>query len=85
MPRYEYKCQDCDGEFLIQHSVGEKIDTCPQCDSVDTLQRIYSFSIERDKVPNKNKPGTLVKSHIEEAKEELRKEKASFSSKEFSK
>jgi putative FmdB family regulatory protein len=85
MPRYEYKCKDCENTVILSHSrkdvVAVKI--CPNCDSSSELERIYSFTISKDAVQKENKPGSLVKSHIEEAKEELKEEKKKLVEKDF--
>lgn len=55
---------------------------CPVCGSSTELERVYSFSINKP-VVGKDKPGNLVKTHIEEARKELRKEKEELTRKEF--
>lgn len=80
MPKYEYECKLCNMAVLIHHKVGEIPEACPQCHSENVLERVYSFSIGRTV---EGKIGNLVKSHIEEAKKELRKEKKELSKKEF--
>lgn len=59
-----------------------ELDVCSECGS-NELKRVYSFSIEKTVSLDKNKPGTLVKSHIEEAKQELKEEKEKLTKKEF--
>jgi putative FmdB family regulatory protein len=31
MPRYDYKCEDCDDVFETTHGVNESIEGCPKC------------------------------------------------------
>ena len=72
LPLYTYRCDDCGGVFTALHSMKEKISECRECDSVDTLERIpASFSTH---VKGKT-AGKIVKSFIEDAREEVRKEK----------
>lgn len=82
MPRYEYKCRCCNVSVIVSHDVGEMSEVCPQCNNENTLERVYSFNIQKSQY-GKNKPGVLVKSHIEEARRELKKEKEKLSKKEF--
>ena len=83
MPRFEYNCPDCKEQIIVTHDSGVAgFDGCPICGSDAQLERVYSFSINKA-ISGKNKPGILVKSHIEEAKESLRKEKEQLFKKEF--
>lgn len=85
MPRYEYRCPDCEESLVLNHSRTEDLagSVCPACGSESGIRRVFSFNIEKNR-HGKNKPGILVKSHIEEAKQELRKEKEKLARKEFS-
>lgn len=84
MPRFEYKCPDCEESLTLSHARGESRagSKCPNCGSETGIQRVYAFNVEKTR-QGRNKPGTLVKSHIEEAKQELRKEKEKLAKKEF--
>ena len=82
MPRYEYRCLDCQECVVLTHAAGDAASGCPSCGPDSTLERLYSFSIKKP-VKSKTKVGNLVKSHIEEAREELRKEKKELSKKDF--
>jgi len=76
MPFYEYHCLDCEKTFNVFHSMNKEYeDPCGFCESVNVEKVVSTIGakVERDKF--KKKDGDLVKSHIEEAKKEIKKEK----------
>jgi putative FmdB family regulatory protein len=76
MPKYAYRCSECENEFEIYHSINDKLKNCEPCESVETLIRIPSLTIKVvKKVNNNTKVGEVVNSHIEDARQELKKEK----------
>ena len=87
VPRYTYKCQNCDIVFEIVHSIKEKLTDCEECTHTEALVRVPSSSIFISKLKNNTntgrKVGDLVKQHIEEAKEEVKNEKKSLRTKEL--
>ena len=84
MPRYEYKCSDCCGLLVYNHD--RKTDRaskgCSLCGSDIPLQRVYSFNVER-KVDGEAATGSVVKAQIEEAKQEMKKDKETLTKKDF--
>ena len=82
MPRYLYKCQNCEIFFQANHSIKEKLKDCENCQSADTLQRIPSipFVIDKGKSEDKRPTGALVKEYIEDVRDELNQEKKDLSS-----
>ena len=76
MPKYAYRCNECENEFEIYHSINDKLKNCKSCESIESLVRIPSLTIKIVKnVNSKTKVGEIVNSHIEEARQELKKEK----------
>lgn len=76
MPIYEYYCKDCEGVFNAFHSMNSEWEGgCGFCESKNITRTIpeLAHSINKDKF--KKKAGDVVKSHIEEAKEDLKQEK----------
>tara|TARA_E500000305_G_C4029039_1_gene243604 strand:+ start:104 stop:304 length:201 start_codon:yes stop_codon:yes gene_type:complete len=65
--------------------MGESLTNCTECDNIDVLVRIPSIPYcVTNKVTNSNqKPGALVKRHIEETKKELKKEKQRLKNEEY--
>ena len=84
MPRYAYRCGECDNLFEIFHSIKDKLETCQECSG--SLNRVPSQTFIGLTQPTKSiehKVGDLVKDHIEEARRELRKEQKRISSEEY--
>ena len=79
MPAYLYECRDCKSQFELFHGINESIEECQVCQAKDTLFLIPQFTIKKNMVPiKKAKVGSIVNAHIEESKEELKKEKQKF-------
>ena len=76
MPKYCYKCKECDFEFETRHGITEKLHDCDNCNNTDSLYRIPQLT-QIIKSPNlgKKKPGSLVKEYIEENKKILNDER----------
>ena len=78
MPKYAYRCQSCEHQFEVRHSIRDRLYDCVECEVLESLVRIpqivYKQTIEKDK------PGGLVKEYIEENKQILEKEKRRASS-----
>ena len=76
MPLYTYECGACKSIFDSRHSIKEPLPGCESCGDVSQLRRIPPVPFILKK--NENKPakaGSVVKSFIEEAKQELKREK----------
>ena len=73
MPRYSYHCEKCNGDFEYYHSMSEKKTECEICLD-ETLLKVPSFGGILKKQSEK-KPGSIVDSYIEEAREEIAREK----------
>ena len=71
MPKYHYRCKACLDEFLVRHSIKEKREDCEKCDAVGVLERIPSVPF----IVKKDTAGGVVKKHIEEARQDIAKEK----------
>jgi len=75
MPIYEYYCNSCENKFKIMHSMSEECNECGVCLSEDITRVIPDIANTVDKSKFKTKAGDLVKSHIEEARKEVREQK----------
>lgn len=76
MPVYSYKCKFCLTEFVVNHSINEIKRECISCGEKDGLQlQISSFSVPGVAAVRKtgSKVGSVVREHIEEAKQEVQK------------
>ena len=74
MPRYKYRCSECEVEKTIWHEICETISDCGDCESCGTMEKqITSFSTEAPQ--SKSSAGTIVKRAIEEMRQEVKMEK----------
>ena len=73
MPRYTYRCRECDHEFEVFHGMSEKLENCEECSGI--LFRIPSTTFTTKKIGGNEKPGQIVKEFIEDVKEEVEAEK----------
>ena len=72
MPRYSYRCSSCGNTNTLFHSVGEQPEVCLNCLS-GSLERIYDWHPPENK--KKQQVGEVTKEFIEDAKQELEKQK----------
>ena len=81
MPRYTYRCQNCEAVFQVVHSIKEKLKDCEECRLDNTLQRVPSMPliIDKEEGNQKQQVGSLVKEYIEGAKEDLKDEMGKLS------
>ena len=55
--------------------MSEKLDVCEKCNHQGPLKRLPLFPVRIKKKKKEKQVGEVVKSHIEEAKEDMKKEK----------
>ena len=76
MPKYCYKCTECNSECEVRHGIKERLHDCLECDSKGSLIRIPQLTnFVRKQQPSEKKTGSLVKEYIEENKRLLKEEK----------
>lgn len=75
MPFYDYRCEDCNKEFCILHSMSEQCSECGYCLSENVVKIVSQVESRIDNSKFKKKVGDLVVSHIEEAKEMVANQK----------
>lgn len=78
MPIYEYYCLDCEKTFNAFHSMDAKWEgACGICESESgNIEKVVSaIGNKVDEGKFKAKTGDVVKSHIEETRSEIKKEK----------
>ena len=86
MPKYVYKCTNCEHIFEVVHSIKIKLKKCEKCETNDSLQRLPSTFIHGSTAgtpSDKNKTGSVVKSKIEEFKKDLNKMKKESKEQEY--
>jgi putative FmdB family regulatory protein len=80
MPKYVYKCTECEEVSEKTHSMSEKLTDCELCMTEGTLKKIPSSIAVQYK---ENNVGKIVDEHIKEAKEELALEKEQILKEEY--
>ena len=76
MPKYCYRCKECEYQFEVRHSMKEKLYDCENCNNEQSLTRIPQLTnIKRDTNVGKQKVGSIVKDHIEENRRILKEQK----------
>lgn len=76
MPKYCYKCPECEGEVEVRHGMSERLEECKLCDYQGVLTRIPQLTnIIRKQEQGQRETGSLVKEYIEENKQILKEER----------
>jgi len=70
MPRYVYRCDKCDTQLEVVHSLSVSLEDCTICLSKSTLKRIPQPSFLVKKKAHKG-AGKVVEKNISESKKEL--------------
>ena len=76
MPRYSYKCKNCNIIATFYHGISEeeKINDCEACNTINSMVRIPSkFSLDEKK--QERKIGSVVNKSIEEFREDLKEQR----------
>jgi len=83
MPRYQYSCNSCEQSFTFVHLMDEKLEKCKLCGEIGTVKKVYSVIRKTSVAPKKEKVGQTVKDHIEETREEVKREKERLKKEEY--
>ena len=75
MPKYKYRCVDCDAEYMTHHSIKEKMHNCAVCGTTDSLIRTPGTFVSETGRSRNKQVGSIVKEKIEEFREDLKKQK----------
>ena len=85
MPKYAYRCKECEHTFETVHGMLVKLQNCDECTTDGSLFRVPSMSYStKSKVSTEKKTGELVKEFIHDVKQEVKEEKKKMK-KEFDK
>ena len=74
MPKYSYRCKDCDSQYEIWHGMTEEHNECNIC-SASSVVRIPALLGEVIRSDSKKKVGEVVVQTIEETREEIKQYK----------
>jgi putative FmdB family regulatory protein len=75
VPKYKYRCADCDHELVAFHSIQEKLRDCLVCGVIGSLVRVPGTFVSNTAQGQQGQAGSLVKEKIEEFREDLEKQK----------
>lgn len=77
---YSYQCQECNGLFDVRHPYKHKLENCILC-GAESPSKVLSSPIKvvkNRKTTTSHKTGEIVTNSIEEAKDEIKKEKKKY-------
>ena len=84
MPRYLYRCNSCNDQYLIAHAMSDLATDCAKCKAENSLKKMpSSFVLNKEVVENK-KVGDEVNSAIKNFKDELEQDKQNLMNREWS-
>jgi putative FmdB family regulatory protein len=76
VPRYQYRCTQCEHICVIQHLSDETVSICPECNKDEALvKQLTSFSTRNSKTLHRAKVGDVTEEYIQSAREELKQQK----------
>ena len=73
MPKYYYKCKECEHQFDIRHAMGDRLFNCDECGFLESLVRIPQLTT-KPIGHGHAKVGDKVKEFIESNKEVLKEQ-----------
>tara|TARA_B100000287_G_C20671066_1_gene793376 strand:+ start:2004 stop:2255 length:252 start_codon:yes stop_codon:yes gene_type:complete len=78
MPKYSYRCEECDSQYEVWHGMTEEHNECEVC-GAPSVVRVPSLLGEVIRNNSKKKAGDLVNKTIEETREEIKEYKKNLS------
>jgi putative FmdB family regulatory protein len=75
MPRYEYRCANCESIVVIAHASTEEVKECPKCSSINTLNKLVSTFMTRTKPRSRSVTGDVTENFIKDARSDLKQQK----------
>ncbi len=81
MPRYTYRCTNCDTYLDIFHLADEEPDKCMQCNSSENLVKLLSPIRTMRKNKLSRKTGALTEEFIQDSRQELEQQKEELANK----
>lgn len=82
MPKYVYRCKECEGHFTVVHGMTERQNQCDLCSTLDCLTRVPQMPHIKtsDTEDRQSRPaGSIVKEAIEENARILKEERDKLS------
>jgi len=75
LPRYQYRCNTCDGQSTIDHLSSEIPIKCPKCDNDGSLIKLLTNFKTTKKKSSKEKIGQITEEFIKDSRAELKQQK----------
>ena len=76
MPRYRYRCSQCEASKAVFHMISETLSDCDECGGVDTMEKLVSTPhIKKEVIIERDKVGEITEEHIEANREILEQQK----------
>ena len=75
MPKYYYKCNNCDEELEVRHGISDCLSDCEECSMPDSLIRIPQLNFKVEVKKRNEKVGSKVNEAIRENKKLLQQMK----------
>ena len=83
MPKYQYRCQDCDYNFEIRHSMFYKGQICLKCNSEKVFKLPSIQSKKKKSISSERRAGAVVDEYIKDARKDLANEKKDLKKREL--
>ena len=86
MPRYRYKCSECDDIIIVFHRIGDSYNDCDKCEQKLTMKKLLStpFIIKKEKETNLDRAvGEITNEYIEMNREILKDQKKEAKEKDY--
>jgi len=75
MPRYQYRCTDCEEVSTIDHPSDELYTVCPKCDAKRGLVKLLTRFSTGKKSVVKKKVGATTEEFIKDSRKALRQQR----------
>ena len=76
MPRYIYRCAQCDKISVVSHLSEETITECPECLKTECLTKmVTTFTTNPNSDLTKQKVGQITKDFIQDAQQDLHQQR----------
>lgn len=75
MPRYQYRCNECDSVLTILHPSDETQTDCLKCQAKDSLVKMLTTFSTNKKGTTKDRVGQVTEQFIEDSRNELKQQK----------
>jgi DNA-directed RNA polymerase subunit M/transcription elongation factor TFIIS len=75
VPKYRYKCNECNKTLFAYHHISDELKDCESCSAKNSLIRMPSLFRTEKKNFSQTSTGNRVKKAIEEFQDDLKQEK----------